>query len=194
MRRLILHRETIKNKVGYMTKKIAIISRVKRCLLYIMPLSLLFSCSVSYKFDGGSIDYNLIKTVQLREFQNQAPLVYPLLTQMFNQQLRNRFVEQTRLREVSNSGDLYFEGEITGYDVVGMAVKEDAFASMTRLSITVKVRYTNNKKPEESIDQSFQAFREFSSSRSLDEVQDNLIREIVGDLVDEIYNATLGNW
>lgn len=170
------------------------LNRWTMCCLSMMVLLCLLSCSISYKFDGGSIDYNLVKTVMIRDFQNQASLVYPPLTQTFNSQLRSRIIDQTRLREVSNNADLQFEGEITGYDVAGMAVKEDAYASMTRLTITVKVRYTNNKKPEESIDQNFQSFQEFSSSRSLDEVQDQLIRDIVTDLVDQIYNATLGNW
>lgn len=155
----------------------------------------LFSCSISYTVNGSPINYDIIKTIRVQDFQNQAQLVYPPLTQVFNQQLKTRFIEQTRLRTVSNNPDIELAGEITGYDVVGTAVKEDAYASQTRLIITVKVRYTNNKQPEKSFtDQTFSASQEFPSSQSLDEVQNSLIQLIVKDLVDMIYNGTVGDW
>ncbi|GHU89031.1 hypothetical protein FACS1894155_05120 [Bacteroidia bacterium] len=166
---------------------------VNRLLLYVIPFFLLVSCSISYSFKGGKIDEN-IKTVKISDFINQAQLVYPPLTQSLNRELRTRMIEQTSLKEVSNNAHLEFEGEITDYRVDGTAVKEDGFASMAKLTITIKVRYTNNVKPEESLEQSFSSFQEFSSALTLEQVQDELIRKIVTDLVDMVYNATVGNW
>ncbi|MCC8146678.1 MAG: LPS assembly lipoprotein LptE [Bacteroidales bacterium] len=164
-------------------------------LLIILSLPWVVSCSLSYSFQGGNINYDLVKTITIQDFPNRAPLVYPSLSQTFDQALRNRFIEQTRLVAVPNNGDIEIEGEITGYDIQGMAVKEDAFASRARLTITVKVRYTNNKEPESDVDQSFSASREFDSGQTLDPgVQENLNREIVDELIDMIYNATVANW
>ncbi|MDR1371359.1 MAG: LPS assembly lipoprotein LptE [Dysgonamonadaceae bacterium] len=162
-------------------------------MLYIIPIFMLVSCSISYSFKGGKIDEN-IKTVKITDFLNQAQLVYPSLTQAFNRELRSRMIEQTSLKETSNNADLEFEGEITDYRVDGTAVREDGYASMAKLTVTIKVRYTNNVKPEDSIDQSFSSFEEFSATRTLDEVQDGLITKIVANLVDMIYNETVGNW
>ncbi len=174
-------------------KRIKKMKEMRRLLFYVIPVFLLVSCSMSYSFKGGRID-DSIKTVKITDFVNQAPLVYPQLVPAFNRELRIKMIDQTSLKEVSNNANLEFEGEITDYRVDGTAVKEDGFASMAKLTITVKVRYTNNVKPDESLEQSFTSFQEFSSSRSLDEVQDGLIVKIVADIVDMIYNATVGNW
>jgi len=153
----------------------------------------LVSCSISYKFEGGSVRYDLTKTIHIADFPNRTPFYSPLAS-MFNQALRKRFVEQTRLISVNNNADIEMEGEITGYDVAGTAVKSDAYASQTRLTITVRVQYVNNKEAGKNVDQSFSAFQEFSSARSLDEVQDGLVKKIIDELVDMIYNATIANW
>jgi hypothetical protein len=160
----------------------------------ILILFYLFSCSFSYKFEGGTINYDITKTIHIQDFPNRAPLVYPPLTQIFDQRLRDRYIEQTRLTPVSNNADIEISGEITQYGIQGLAVKEDAYSSQTRLTIAVRVQYVNNKEPDQSIDQTFSAFREYPSDTGLDAVQDELCRQICEDLVDMIYNATVANW
>lgn len=159
-----------------------------------MGLILLTTCSVSYKLDGALINYDLTKTISVSEFPNQAEMVYPTLSQTFTQELRNKFITQTRLKMVPNNADLHLEGEITNYTVTGSAIKEDGYTSQTRLTITVKVRYTNEKKPNEDFEQSFSAYSEFESTQSLESVQDQQIKIITEDIIDQIYNATVGNW
>jgi len=154
---------------------------------------LLVSCSVSYKFEGGSVNYDLTKTIHIVDFPNRTPSYSPM-SSMFNLALRKRFIEQTRLKEVSSNADIEIEGEINRFDVAGMAVKQDAYASQTRLTITVRVQYVNNKEAGKNIEQSFSAFQEFPSTQSIDEVQDDLVKRIIDDLVDMIYNATIANW
>ena len=61
----------------------------------------------------------------------------------FTEALKDIYIRQTRLQLVGSNGDLDLEGEITGYDLTPMAVKEDAYASQTKLTITVRVRYAN---------------------------------------------------
>jgi hypothetical protein len=163
-------------------------------MAFISCLPLFSACSFSLSFQGGKLNYDVVKTIVIRDFPNRAPLVYPMLAQIFDQSLRNRFIEQTRLTPVSNNGDIEIDGEITNYDIQGTAVKEDAYASQTKLTISVRVRYVNNKEANSDVDQTFSAFREYPSSSSLDEVQDKLAREIVDELIDMIYNATVANW
>jgi hypothetical protein len=162
--------------------------------LYLLPFAFfLTTCSVSYKFEGGSVNYDYTKTIKITAFPNRTPY-YPQLTQVFDLALRKRFIEQTRLKEVNNNGDIEIEGEITNFDVKGMAVKEDAYSSRTRLSITVHLQYTNNKEAGKNVDKTFSAFQEFDNTSSLDEVQDGLIKIIVDELIDQIYNSTIANW
>ena len=155
---------------------------------------LVTACSLSYKFNGASIDYTKVKTITIKDFPNQAPLVYPPLSQNFTEALKDIYTRQTRLQLVNNNGDLDLEGEITGYELTPMAVKEDAYASQTKLTITVRVRYSNRVNPDEDFEQSFSAYREFDANQMLQDVQDELCEEIVEELVDQIYNATVANW
>lgn len=152
------------------------------------------ACTISYKFNGASIDYNVTKTITINDFPIRAALVYPPLATTFNETLKDAYTRQTRLSLVNSGGDLVLEGEITGYNLTPQAVTEDAYASQTRLTITVRVRYTDNKKPENDLDRTFSAYRDFPSSSMLTDVQDELITEITQELADLIFNATVGNW
>ena len=159
--------------------------------LTILLLVILTSCTISYKFNGAAIDYNTTKTISIAEFPIRAALVYPPLGPAFNEALKDIYTRQTRLSMVKTGGDLQVEGEITGYDLSPQAVTEDAYASQTRLTISVKVRYTNTKNPNLNVDQTFRAY---SSSQMLTQVQDELISQIVDELAELIFNATVGSW
>lgn len=152
------------------------------------------SCSVVYKFNGASIDYLKTKTVSIADFPIKTPLVYAPLSQAFTEGLRDIFQRQTRLRLVKQSGDLQFEGEISGYELTPQAVKENAYASETRLTVRIRVKFTNDKEPKNNFDQTFSAYRDFPSTKMINEVQDQLIKEIVEEITDNIYNASVANW
>ncbi len=162
--------------------------------LFLVLSVIMAGCTISYKFNGASIDYTKVKTISIKDFPNQAPLVYPPLSQQFTEGVKDIYVRQTRLSLVRDNGDLQLEGEITGYDLTPMAVKEDAYSSKTKLTITVKVRYTNRTNADEDFEQSFSAYREFDSNVMLQNVQDQLCSEIIEELADQIYNSTVANW
>lgn len=166
-----------------------------RKLLSILFLgSLLMACSISYKFTGASIDYNLTKTLQVSHFVNQAPLVYPPLESQFNEALKDMFTRNTRLQFVEQNGDMEIEGEIVGYELTPLAVAEDQFASETRLTMNVRMRFRNNKMPGQDKEETISANRTFSSNTNLTDVQDQLIKELTDEIVDQIFNSTMANW
>lgn len=154
----------------------------------------LFGCVPSYKLNGSALNYDIYKTINIGEFPIRAALVYPPLQQTFENKLMDAITRQTRLQEIDGNADLEMTGEITGYSLSPQAVGTDAYATETRLTITVRVKYTDNKNKANNIDQSFSAYRQFSSSLMLTDVQDDLCVEICNELVDLIFNATLGNW
>lgn len=170
------------------------IKAVKYILTFVVGTILFCGCTISYKFNGASIDYNTTKTISIANFPIRAALVYPPLAQAFNLALEDIYVRQTRLNVVRTNGDLQVEGEITGYDLTPQAVKSDAYASQTRLTVRVRVKYTDTKNPKFSIDETFSAYRDFDSSRLLTEVQDELVKEITEELAELIFNATVANW
>ena len=110
-------------------------------------LAILFAaCRISYKFNGAALDYTVYKTIHVSEFPIRAALVYPPLQQTFENDLLDYITRNTRLRTVDGNSDLVLEGEITGYSLSPQAVTENAYASKTRLTITVRVKYTDTKK------------------------------------------------
>lgn len=159
----------------------------------VAALSLL-SCRISYKFNGAALDYTVYKTINVGEFPIRAALVYAPLQQTFELELQDYITRNTRLRTVDGNSDLKLEGEITGYSLSPQAVTEDALASKTRLTITVRIRYTDSKNDKNDVDQTFSAYRDFDSSEMLTDVQEELCQQISKELVELIFNATLGNW
>lgn len=152
------------------------------------------SCRISYKFNGAALDYNVYKTIHVSEFPIRAALVYAPLQQMFENELLDYIAQNTRLQTVDGASDLELSGEITGYSLSPQAVTEDAYASKTRLTISVRVKYSDNKAEGKNVDQTFSAYRDFDSSEMLTDVQDELCQQITKELVDLIFNATLGDW
>ena len=168
-----------------------ILTRLVACTVFLCAFS---SCIPSYKFNGSALNYDIYKTINITEFPIRAALVYPPLQQTFENKLMDAVTRQTRLQEVDGNANLEMTGEITGYSLSPQAVGENAYATETRLTITVKVRYTDNINPSNNIEQSFSAYRQFDASLMLTDVQDELCSQISEELVDLIFNATLGNW
>lgn len=157
-------------------------------------LLLFTGCTISYKLNGSAINYDIYKTINVGDFPIRAALVYPPLQQTFENELLDAITRQTRLQEIDGNADLELTGEITGYSLSPQAVGQDAYATQTRLTISVRVKYTDNKNSANDIDQTFSAYRDFSSSLMLTDVQDELCQQISEELVDLIFNATFGNW
>ncbi|MDE7154077.1 MAG: hypothetical protein K2O00_06505 [Muribaculaceae bacterium] len=163
-------------------------------MLLLAMLPVWQGCIPSYKLNGSAMDYSVYKTIHISEFPIRAALVYPPLQQTFENELMDYVTRNTRLQIVEGASDLEIEGEITGYNLTPQAVTENAYASMTRLTINVRVKYSDLKDEKNNVDQTFSAYRDFSSEEMLTDVQDELCQQISKELVDLIFNATLGNW
>lgn len=154
-------------------------------------------CRPYYTLNGSAIDYNIYKTISIESFPIRAALVYQPLQVTFENALVDYIERNTRLQtSVGNSSaDLQLEGEITQYSLAPVSVGSDAYATQTRLTIGVRVRYIDNKsETNKDVDKTFTAYRDFDANELLTDVQDELCSEISDELVELIFNATLGNW
>ncbi|MDR2920211.1 MAG: LPS assembly lipoprotein LptE [Tannerella sp.] len=163
------------------------------CCFFLLFIGVV-SCTISYKFNGASIDYNVVKSISIKDFPNMASYTYAPLASEFTEALKDKFIRQTRLEIVRENGTLDLEGEITDYKSTSMAPKNDGFDSDNRITISIRVRFTNEVNPDEDFEQTFSAYRDFSSDKMLQEVEGQLSAEIVEEIVDQIYNATVANW
>lgn len=172
-----------------------IVTKIFAVAALLFSLLMMGSCVPRYTLNGSAINYDIYKTIHISNFPIRAALVYPPLQQTFENELLNYVTRNTRLQEIDgNNADLDISGEITGYSLTPQSVGSDAYATETRLTITVHVKYNDAKNPANSIDQSFSAYRQFDASLMLTDVQDQLCQEISEELVNLIFNATLGNW
>ncbi len=163
-------------------------------IIVLLPLMFLLSAcgSVSFNMSGASVVP--AKTCQINYFENRAEIVISTLSSQMTEGLKDKIQSNTKLALVTNNADVLFEGEITGYATQPQAVTAEGKASMDRLTITVKVKFTNEVKPEYSFEKSFSRFYEYSSSMTLASVQDQAITKILEELMDDIFNAAFSNW
>lgn len=155
---------------------------------------MLSGCTISYKFNGASIDYSKIKSISIADFPNVAPLVYSPLSSSLSDGIRDIFQRQTRLELVRRGGNLELEGEITGYQLTPMSVSADSYAAETKLTMTVRVRFTNNINPEDSFEKTYSAYQTFDASLMLNDVQEELCNTMITEIAEQIYNDTVAKW
>ena len=162
--------------------------------LFLLSVIVVTACSVSYKFNGASIDYTKTKTIQIVDFPIRSNYVCGPMGPMFNNALKDEYANHTKLIQVKRNGDLKLEGEITQYSQRNKAVSSEGHSNMTELSITVNVRFTNNANHNEDFERQFTSSKSYETTLSLNSVQEQLVRQMVEDLVDQIFNATVANW
>ena len=155
---------------------------------------LLAACSVSYKFNGASIDYTKTKTIQIADFPIRSSYVWGPMGPLFNNELKDHFANHTRLSQVKRNGDLKLEGEITQYQQRNKSVSAEGYSAQTELSMTVNVRFTNNTNHSEDFERQFTAPASYETTRSLNSVQEELVTQMCKELCDQIFNATVANW
>lgn len=150
------------------------------------------SCGV-YNFTGtGKID---AKTFQVNYFQNTAPLIEPGIDKTFTQRLQNLIQDQTNLSLTNSNGDLVYEGEITDYRVSPMTATADQQASQSRLSITVKVKFTNKKKEEDDFEKSFSFYDDFPGNSLPTGAQLTKSLDLIFErITQDVFNASLAKW
>lgn len=164
-----------------------------RILLLLAAALTLSACGI-YSFSGTSIQ-NDVNTINIDFFEYRAEKVNPSLSNDITEALRTRFRRMTRLEQVEQDGDLEITGEIVGYNVAPAAVSADEIATRNRLTVTVRVNFTNRKYPEDDFDgKSFSAYADYDTTNTLDAVESALCTEIVDKLIEDIFNATVAQW
>jgi hypothetical protein len=148
---------------------------------------------VNYNFTGGLVDTEL-ESLTIESFGNVSNIVVPYLGQSFTEALRDRFLSQSRLSLTDGAADIELSGNIVQYNVAPVAIEGDDRAGQNRLSIAVRVKFNNNVNPNDSWEQTFNSFQDFSSSQDLSSIERDLIDEINNQLTQDIFNKSIGKW
>ena len=170
-----------------------------RIQVFLMALLLLpaAGCKIGYSLSGASISPD-VKSVFVDYFRNRSKVINPTLSQSFTEAMKDKFVNETGLSLNSEQGDLEFSGEITGYDVRPLSVQKSEtgmdYASMNRLTITVKVIFVNNKDHEQDFNTTFSAYFDWESTKNINQVESEAVQVCVTQLTDDIFNKSVANW
>ncbi len=168
------------------------ISKKTAVLAVFVCLAMLHGCGI-YSLSDASISPDA-KTFSVEYFPNSATMVTPILSPTFTDMLQTKFLNQTKLTQATEDGDLAMSGEITNYESRGTAVTADEYASKNRLTVTVRVRFRNRIEPHTNFEKTFSAYEDYDNTRMLQDVEGELIPVIVEKLVDDIFSAAVSNW
>ncbi len=168
------------------------IRRLKILMLAAVACAAVSGCGI-YSFSGTSIQPD-VRSIAVEYFKNNALKVNPTLASSLSDALIDQYRRLTSLQILPENGDMNVYGEITSYDTRPMAVTADEVASQNRLTVTVKITFTNPLPPEEDFEKSFSAYADYDSNQLLDAVESSLCDEIIDILVEDIFNATVANW
>lgn len=160
-----------------------------KIIIYIVWLA----TSGCYTFSGASIAPD-VKTVTVSFFPNRASIIQPALSQAFTEKLKDKFVNQTSLRLTDSEGDLFFEGYISDYSTMPIAIQSNETAARNRLTISVFVKFVNNKDAKLNFESTFSRYFDYDSQLSLAAIEQEAIAEINRQLVDDIFNRAVSNW
>ena len=175
-------------------KRHRLIATVCALVLCLSTLALYTSCTISYKFNGASIDYTKIKSIQIGSFPIRSTYVWAPMQAIFQNKLTDIYASQTRLKQVKRNGDLVLEGEIVGFDQFNKGVSNSGYSNQVQLKMTVNVRFVNNKNHTEDFERQFSANTEYDATQQLTAVQEELVTQMVKDITDQIFNSTVANW
>lgn len=164
-----------------------------KILLLILVIKSLSGCSMKYSFSGASISSEM-KTVSVKDFQNRAPVVFTSLSRDLSEGLKDRFQSQTKLKLINGIGDAHFEGEIRDYKTQPLALQANEVTARERLSITIWVKYINAFDPKQNFETTFTRYEDFDSSTGLTAVEADLVKKMIDQLTQDIFNKAFVNW
>jgi hypothetical protein len=167
--------------------------RIYHFILLLAASALAQSCSVSYSFTGADIPA-AANTVSVKQFRIVTPMAAPNYDLIITEAYKDLMLAQTRLDLIDKKGDLQYEGTITRYETGNAAVSGDELATLNRLSISVKVKYINTIEREKNFERTFTRFADYDSNTDFNAVEAELIEEINDQLIQDIFDASLGAW
>lgn len=166
----------------------------KHIIGFFLLIGVLSSCKINYSLTGTSIAPD-VKTFSVQDFPNRAPMYVPTLSQSFSEKLKDKLLSQTSLQLVASGiGDLDYSGEIISYNITPIAITGNETAAQNRLTISAKVTFTNTKDPKQNFVKSFSNYEDFDATKSIENVEQELINQILEKITEDIFNNSVANW
>ncbi len=153
-----------------------------------------------YSFTGSSLSPET-KTIEIKDFPNNAPLMNATLSQEFSIAIQNRFLQRTTLKGSKENPDILIEGEITDYSITPTTISSSVNApggniqaAQNKLTIVVKVHYENKIEPDKSFDRTYSDEAVFSSDLDINTIETSQVKVVNERIINKIFNDIVANW
>lgn len=167
-------------------------NRVKY-IITILIISLFTTGCGSYSFKGSTLSSDL-KTIAINNFGLTAAGGPANLGNTLTEKLKEYYQRNTQLKLKTTNPDLQLEGSVVGYDLTPQAPTSQDKAGLNRLTITIEVKFTNNKDEEKNFEQNFSFYADFNQTQTLSQVESKLIPIILDQIILDIFNKSAGDW
>lgn len=168
-------------------------SHLKRLLLILIIGAAVFSGCFRYSFTGTSLPDD-VSSIYIPFFPDQSNSGLGNLSDLLNDALINRFVNQSRLQLANDEAgaDVLLEGSITNYSNKPFSVGGDEEAELNQVSITVRATYSYTNESDARWSQTFRGTAEYDPAENpiqgeadaaglaLEQVANNMFTESVG--------------
>ncbi len=164
-----------------------------KVVLFLALIGAATACKVSYSLSGADIPAEA-KNFSVKTFQILTPQATTNYDLQLTESLKDLLLAQTRLDLIEKSGDLQYEGFINQFEIGNAAVSGDEITTVNRLTIGIKVKYTNLYDRDKNFERSFSRFADYNSNSNFNDVESQLITQINEQLVQDIFDASIGAW
>lgn len=135
-----------------------------------------------------------IKTFRVDYFDNKARYVNPQLSPKLTEEVRQKIINQTRLREVTGeTADYEIGGYVSDYSVITSGVSNQR-AGTNRLNVTFHLIFKNTQDMKKNFEADLTTNYDFDANLTLQAAEQELGDKIVKNVTESIFNRIFSNW
>ena len=148
-----------------------------------------------YSFTGVTIPSN-VRTIYIPFFPDNSGSGVGDLSDLLNDALINRFVNQTRLQltDSPENADVMVDGTITSYSNRPFSVAGDQRANLYRVQISVRASYKLVDEDRPKFQKAFTGNSEYDPTEDAATGEDAAALEALNRIADNIFNDAMGDW
>lgn len=163
------------------------------CVFCLTMFTMVFAtCKYSFK-DVSPIPPE-IKTFSISQFENKARYVNPQLAPQLTESVRQKIINQTRLRQVTGEmGDYDISGYVSDYTVSTSGVGNQQ-ATTNRLNVTFHLIFKNTQDAKKNFETDLSTSYDFSAGKTLQQGEQEIGDKIFKNVSDAIFNKIFSNW
>lgn len=135
-----------------------------------------------------------VKTFRVNYLENRAQYVNTQLSPKLTEQLKQKIINTTRLKQTNNDDAHYdISGFVSQYYTSTVGISDNQ-ASGNRLTVGFHLVFRNTLDDTKNFEADLTRTFDFKASLSLQDAERILNDDIVKNIVDEIFNKIFSNW